>query len=199
MADGQVEVVDSFVYLGSTIDSTGDSRGEILHWIGLARSCMNLLEKNWKSSIRLNTKLHLYQSSSLAVRLWNVVHNEVPLRSHRCVWHVGYSEDPIMPAIWPILKSDTSLVASLSHHNRQKIVPLWPHHPQITKWRSPPFSRISNPKASLGLEATERKTQWYLATCNWRGFEATEYWPLVCMEEGNQPGDLAISGGQGNA
>jgi len=34
-----------------------------------------------------------------------------------------------------------------------------------------------------------------MATCNWGGFEATEYRPLVCMEESNQPGDLAISGG----
>jgi len=46
VAGGQVEVVDSFVYLGSTIDSSGGSRGEILRGIGLARSCMNLLEKN---------------------------------------------------------------------------------------------------------------------------------------------------------
>ena len=45
VADGQVEVVDSFVYLGSTIDFTSGSRGEILRRIGLARSCMNLLEK----------------------------------------------------------------------------------------------------------------------------------------------------------
>ena len=45
VADGQVEVIDSFVYLGSTIESTGGSRGEILRRIGLARSCMNLLEK----------------------------------------------------------------------------------------------------------------------------------------------------------
>ena len=27
----------------------------------------------------------------------------------------------------------------------------------------------------------------------------SEYWPLVCMEEGNRPGDMAISGGHGNA
>ena len=47
------------------------------------------------------------------------------------------------------------LPASLSHHNRQKIAPLWPHHPQFTKWRSSSFSRISNPKAFLGLEVTE--------------------------------------------
>jgi len=39
----------------------------------------------------------------------------------------------------------------------------------------------------------------YLTTCNWGGFEATEYRPLVFVEEGNQPGDLAISGGHGNA
>ena len=82
----------------------------------------------------------------------------------------------------------------------QKIAPLWSHHPQFTKWRSSPFSRISNPKASLGLEAADRRTQPYLATCNWGGCEATEYQPLVCMEEGNQSGDLAISsGGHGNA
>jgi len=62
-------------------------------------------------------------------------------------------------------------------------LPLWPHHPQFTKWRSSPLSRISNPKAFLGLEATERKTQPYLAMCNWCLFEATEYWNLVCMEE----------------
>jgi len=38
------------------------------------------------------------------------------------------------------------------------IYPLWPHHPQFAKWKSSPFSRISNPKASLGLEVTKRKT-----------------------------------------
>ena len=63
VTDRQVEVVDSFVYLGSTIDSTGDSTGEILRQIGLAWSSMNLMERRiWKASIRLNTKLHLYQT-----------------------------------------------------------------------------------------------------------------------------------------
>jgi len=45
VADGLVEVVDSFVYLGSMIDSSGGSRGEILRRIGLARTCMQQLEK----------------------------------------------------------------------------------------------------------------------------------------------------------
>ena len=111
-------------------------------------------------------------------------------------WAFLFYRWPII-AIWPILTSYTSLVASLSlsHHNWQKIAPLL----QFAKWRSSPFSRISNPKASLGLEVTERKTQLYLATFNWGGFEATEYRPLVCEEEGNQSGDLAIGGGHGNA
>ena len=57
VADGHVEVVDGFVYLGCLIDSFGGSRGEVLHRIGLARSCMNMLERRiWKSSIRLETR-----------------------------------------------------------------------------------------------------------------------------------------------
>ena len=60
MADGLVEVVDSFVYLGSMIDSSGGSRGEILRRIGLAQTCMQQLEKRiWKSGIRLDTKIRL--------------------------------------------------------------------------------------------------------------------------------------------
>ena len=45
VADGHVEMVDAFVYLGSMIDSSGGSRGEVLRRIGIVRSCMNLLEK----------------------------------------------------------------------------------------------------------------------------------------------------------
>jgi len=46
VADGRVEVVDAFVYLGSMIDSSSGSGGEVLHW---PRSCMNLVEKiMWK-------------------------------------------------------------------------------------------------------------------------------------------------------
>ena len=45
VADEHVEMVDAFVYLGSMIDSSGGSRGEVLRRIGIARSCMNLLEK----------------------------------------------------------------------------------------------------------------------------------------------------------
>jgi len=38
VADGHVEVVDAFVYLGCLNYSSGGSRGEVLRRIGLARS-----------------------------------------------------------------------------------------------------------------------------------------------------------------
>ena len=70
VADGHVEVVDAFVYMGCLIDSSGGSRGEVLHRIGLARSCMNMLERRiWKSSIKLETKLRLYHCHDTVSRL----------------------------------------------------------------------------------------------------------------------------------
>jgi len=72
VADGLVEVANSFVYLGSMIDSTGGSRGEILRRIGLAQTCMNFLEKGiCKSSIRRDTKLRLYQKYVVPVLMYD--------------------------------------------------------------------------------------------------------------------------------
>jgi len=71
VADGHVEVVNAFVYLVSMIDFSGGSRGEVLRRIGIARSCMNLLEKGiWKSSIRLDTKIYFYQTYIVPVLLY---------------------------------------------------------------------------------------------------------------------------------
>jgi len=65
-ADGQVEVVDSFVYFGSKIDSS-----EVLWRIGIAWTCVNLLEKRiWKSSIRLDTKIWLYKTYIVPVLVY---------------------------------------------------------------------------------------------------------------------------------
>jgi len=71
VADGHVVVVDAFVYLGCLIDSSGGSRGKVLRRIGLARSCMNMLDRRiWKSSIRLETKLRLYQTYTVSVVMY---------------------------------------------------------------------------------------------------------------------------------
>jgi len=64
-------VVDAFVYLGGKIDSSGDSRGEVLRRIGIARSCMNMLERRiWKKGIRLETKIRLYQTYIVPVLMY---------------------------------------------------------------------------------------------------------------------------------
>ena len=120
VAHGQVEVVDSFVYLGSTIDSSGDSRGEILHRIGLAQSCMNLLEK-WKSSIRLNTKLRLYQTYVVPVLLCTGV-KRGPQWSTFAIALMRLTRGPFGRFYWS--PTHLWLPTSLSHHNRQTIAPL---------------------------------------------------------------------------
>jgi len=52
--DHDVEVVDSFVYLGSCIDVHGGSEPDICRRIEKARSCMKSLDRNiWRSSISL--------------------------------------------------------------------------------------------------------------------------------------------------
>jgi len=71
VADGHVEVVDTFVYLGCMTDSSGGSRGDVLRWIGIARFCMNMFDRRiWKSSIRLENKLRLYQRYIVPVLMY---------------------------------------------------------------------------------------------------------------------------------
>ena len=71
MAGGHAEVVDAFVYLGCLIDPSGGSKGVVLRRIGLAWSCMNMLDRRiWKSSITLETKLRLYQTYIVPVLMY---------------------------------------------------------------------------------------------------------------------------------
>ena len=51
-----VEIVDSFVYLGSCIDTAGGSEHDACRRIELSRTCMKALDRNiWRSSISLQT------------------------------------------------------------------------------------------------------------------------------------------------
>jgi len=66
-----VEVVESFVYLGSEIHSSGSSEPEVLRGIGLAKSCFNLLNRGiWRSSISVLTKVQLYRTYIQPVLLY---------------------------------------------------------------------------------------------------------------------------------
>jgi len=67
------------------IDSSGDSRGEALRPIGIARSCTNLLEKNLEVKHQAgyqDTPLPDVHSPSLVIWVRNMVHNKAPVLSH---------------------------------------------------------------------------------------------------------------------
>jgi len=68
-----VEVTDKFVYLGSTVDSTGYSNTDILRRIGLASSVTSVigqLDRVWRQNrLSLATKLRIYTTCVLAVGL----------------------------------------------------------------------------------------------------------------------------------
>jgi len=71
VCNDQVEVVDSFVYLGSMVHNTGSSEPEIRRRIEIARSKMTELDRNiWRSTITLRTKLRLYRVYILPVILY---------------------------------------------------------------------------------------------------------------------------------
>ena len=67
----QVEIVESFTYLGSTIHSSGSSEPEIRRRISIARECMKILDRNiWRSQISLDTKLRLYKVYVIPILLY---------------------------------------------------------------------------------------------------------------------------------
>jgi len=58
-----VEAVESFVYLGSEIHSTGSLEPEVRRRIALAKSCFNLLNRGiGHSSISFSTEVKLYRT-----------------------------------------------------------------------------------------------------------------------------------------
>ena len=67
----KVDVVDSFVYLGSLVDASGGNDSDIRRRIEMARTCMKSLHRGiWLSSISLITKLRLYNVYILPVLLY---------------------------------------------------------------------------------------------------------------------------------
>jgi len=85
VADGHVEMVDAFVYLGSMIDSSGGSRGEVLRQIGIARSSMNLMEKkNLEVKNQAGYQYTPLPDIHIPCLVWvrNMVHNKAPVLSH---------------------------------------------------------------------------------------------------------------------
>jgi len=68
----QVEVVESFTYLGSLIQVSGNSEPEIKRQINIVREAMFTVDQNiWRSSITLETKRRLYNAYILPIFLYD--------------------------------------------------------------------------------------------------------------------------------
>ena len=71
VAGENVEIVDSFVYLGSLMDTRGGSDLEIRRRIEITRSCVTLLDRPiWRSPIALDAKIRLYTAYILPVLVY---------------------------------------------------------------------------------------------------------------------------------
>ena len=66
-----VEQVDQFCYLGSSIDSTGRCKPEVMRRIGIASSSMNSLTRVWaQASLSLAAKLRIYETCIMPILLY---------------------------------------------------------------------------------------------------------------------------------
>ena len=100
MSGHKVDVVDSFVYLGSSIDASGGNDSDIRRRIEPARTCMKSLDRGiWRSSISLVTKLRLYNVYILPVLLcdtWSVTkESRQRVDAFDCMVLTPYSSRPI--------------------------------------------------------------------------------------------------------
>ena len=99
-----VEMVDSFVYLGCIIHKPGNSVPDITRRMAIARNCMKTLDKAiWRSSISLRTKIRLYNCYILPVvlygsQVWSITDSaEEKLDAFdncclRCILHILYTK-----------------------------------------------------------------------------------------------------------
>lgn len=67
----EYELVDSFIYLGSTITNNGNCESEIRRRIGMAKTAMSRLTKIWKDrSISQKTKIRLVRTLVFSIFLY---------------------------------------------------------------------------------------------------------------------------------
>ena len=137
------------------------SRGEVLRRIGIARSCMNLLEKNnlevKHQAGYQNTPLPYLHSSCLVVWVRNMVHHKAPVLSHWCIWHVGTTQDPEDTIHSPCdecgSQSNHRMPSALPPGHWQTFAALWTYCPQLSTRGPPPCSRCGDPGAASSVTA----------------------------------------------
>jgi len=84
VGESNVEVVDTFTYLGSQLHSSGGSEHEVNRRISISCNCMQMLDRHiWRSMISLSTKLRLYNVYILPVFLYGAETWSISNQSHR--------------------------------------------------------------------------------------------------------------------
>ena len=74
-----MEVVDTFTYLGCQLHSSGGSEHEVNRRISISHNCMQMLDRHiWRFIISVSTKLRLYNVYTPGIFIWsrNLVHNQ---------------------------------------------------------------------------------------------------------------------------
>ena len=98
-----VDVVDSFVYLGSSVDATGGNDSDIRRRIELPRTCMKSLDRGtWRSSISLQAQaLQCLYSSGAPVWLGHMECDRSVKTASWCFWP-GFLANTTAPpqAVW---------------------------------------------------------------------------------------------------
>jgi len=107
--DHQVNLVDTFVYLGSSTDQDGGCDTNVRRRIELAHSYMRALDRGiWRTSISLPTKLHLYNIYILPVLLYGADAWSMTVTARRrldafdqwCLRHILLIPTQPMSQIW---------------------------------------------------------------------------------------------------
>jgi urease beta subunit len=71
LKSGEIQNVDSFIYLGSVINVHGGTEEDVINRISKARVTFSMLKKVWRSKeIRLTTKLKIFNSNVKSILLY---------------------------------------------------------------------------------------------------------------------------------
>ena len=176
-------------YFGVCTTCDGSSESEILRCIDIARKCVMLLEKHvWKSHIRVDTKVRLYQTYVLPVlmygsEVWTITKALARRLDAFDTWVSPKNpSDPIYQTCHQrFCQADYRLLSSFQYNKKAPL--LWPRGTFRSQARSSPSCQCVAPTTKR-LEETSRAPAYHLAAVD--SCPCTLYSQLTSVS--NQPG-----------
>ena len=165
----QVEVVESFTYLGFLIHRSGSSEPEIKRRANFVREAMFMLDQNiWRSNISLETKLRLYSTCILPIFLygaetWSMsatLSKKIDALDNWCLrrilnihWTELITNDEVFSRTGQPFLSDTVRRRRLSLYGHLSCADPWQDHYRALQ------ACIMGPPMEWRLETEDRSTQ----------------------------------------